>query len=64
MVSYNDCSVSHQLSTHLLPAFISPQRIIALTNVLHRNNHLGRLCLHTKLCTHTFFDMHTELVES
>ena len=48
-------SVSHQLSTRLLPAFISPERSIALTKVLHRNNHLGRLCLHTKLYAHTFF---------
>ena len=49
------CSVSHQLSTRLLPAFISPERSITLTKGLHRNNHLGRLCLHTKLYAHIFF---------
>ena len=48
-------SVSHQLSTSLLLAFISPEQSIALTNILHRNNYLGRLCLHTKLYVHTFF---------
>ena len=48
-------NVSHHLSTRLLPAFISPKRSIALTKVLYRNDHLGRLCLHTKLYAHTFF---------
>ena len=48
-------SVSHKLSTRLLPAFISPERSIALTKVLHRNNNLSRLCLHTKLYVHTLF---------
>ena len=46
---------SHHLSTRLLPIFISPEQSITLTKALHQNNHLGRLCLHTKLYAHTFF---------
>ena len=48
----NNISVSHHLSTHLLPVFIPPKQIITLTKTSHHNIQLGCLCLHTKLCTY------------
>ena len=42
----------------------SPERSIALTKVLHQNNHLGRFAYIPNYTRIPFLDTHTELVES
>ena len=43
------------LSHHYEALYISPEQSIALTKFLHRNIHLGCLCLHSKLYAHIIF---------